>query len=381
MFNLTDSAPEFTLKIDGIKFIGWLEVEVNKSLDEFAHSFVLRYCDKWTLEGEPWQIWPGAKCTLSWGEQTLITGYITQSDHEITGSTYELSASGRSRTADLVDCSAIHKTGQWKNVTLETLVKDLCEPFGIDVEDRSNISRKFKRFELDEGETAHDAIDRACRIRACLPITTPDGGVAIVRSDSASTASSLGSITGLIAGLAAGVLDPNTITSRRLTHAEQDRYSKYIFKGQLSSTDEYFGSSTVTVKGEAEDASILRYRPIIIMAEIAGAKKDMDERAQWERSVRAARSDKLAYTVDGLVGPGGILWEPGQQVRIQDDLLKVDASLLVTSARFLLGIEGLRTELEFTSPEAYSMLELPDRNQAWNASGKKSFTPKSVKVK
>jgi len=378
---LIDSGPTFSLTVGSNIFTGWLEVTVDKSLEEFAHSFTLKYCDQWTIDGEPWEIFPGHKCTLKWGDQVLITGYVTQTDHDITSDQYNLNASGRSQTADLVDCSAIHKTGQWKNASLAQIATDLCRPFGIEVDDRSNISRKFQRFELDDGETVHEAINRACRIRACLPITTPEGMLAIVRADTASTAMGLGSMTGMIEGLAAGSFDPNTIISRRLTHGEQDRYSKYIFKSQLSSTDEFNGSNAVAVKGEAVDASILRYRPIVMQAELSGSKKDMEERALWERNVRAARSDRLAYTVDGLTGPDGVLWEPGQQVKIQDDLLKVDDTLIVISARFLLNADGLRTDLEFTSPEAYSMDELPERDEAWNSKSGKSWTPKQVKVR
>ena len=356
--------PEFVLRVGSEKFTGWVEVTIEKSLDQFAHLFTLRYCDRWTLEGEPWQIFPGENCILLYGRQVLITGYITETDHVMSGNTYDLSASGRSLTCDLVDCSAIYKTGQWKNQTLLQIVKDLCDPFGLGVEDRASISRKFKRFELEDGETAFDAIDRACRIRACMPITTTEGGVAIVRSDTATPVTE-GGLT-LNVGLAGEAFDLNIVKQRQLHHSEADRYSDYIFKGQTGADAEFFSHNATTQKGTAQDASITRYRPLLIMSEGSGDKADLGERALWERNMRASKSDRVTYTVDGLTDPNGLVWEPGKRYKVKDDLLKINKTLLVSSVQFSLGSEGLTSVLELISPESFSMLELPERGNAWN---------------
>lgn len=356
-----ETRPEFVLKIGSEKFLGWLEVEVSRSLEEFAHQFSVTYTDKWTIDDEPWQIFPGEDCELLYDDKTLVTGYITQTDHDITGDTYTLSATGRSYTADLVDCSAVFEKGIWRNKTLADIAEAVCEPFGIDVEDRASATRKFKRFEIDEGETAHDLINRACSIRACLPITTSAGQLAIMRADANTPEDSLISI------LATSSLDMNSVLSRRLTHSEQDRYSEYIFKGQTKADDEFFSYNATSKKGSAQDLSIERYRPLVIMSESAGSKEDLGERAIWERNARAARSDRLSYTVDGLQDADGNLWEPGQKVKVKDTLLKVNKTLLVVSVRSRLSINGFETELELASEEAFTVLELPERGNAWNA--------------
>jgi prophage tail gpP-like protein len=343
----------FYLTVAGKEFGGWLSVTVEKSLDLFAHAFSLRYADKWTIDDEPWEIFAGEECVLHWESSPIVSGYITRTEHSITGNQYDLTASGRSYTGDLVDCSAIYKRGKWRNTSLINLASTLCEPFAIAVEDEAGITRPFKRFELDEGETVHDAIDRACRIRACLPITNNDGSVSIIRSDS----------------LDRGTfdLDYGLVESRRLMHDEQDRYNVYTFKGQSHADDEHHFYNAATKKGFVNDPTVTRYRPLIVLAETESNAEDLGERAVWERNVRAARSDQVEYTLDGITNPDGNPWEPGMRVRVLDTLLKIASTLLVNSVQFQLGADGLHTTLGLVSPETYSMLELPDRGNAWNA--------------
>ena len=70
---------------------------------------------------------------MKFGQDLLITGYIDTIDIDLTDTSCRLSVSGRDKTGDLVDSSAIHGSGQWKNVRLEQIVRDICKPFGIEV--------------------------------------------------------------------------------------------------------------------------------------------------------------------------------------------------------------------------------------------------------
>jgi len=358
--NIPGGTPDgFYLTIDDKKFEGWLEVRVEKSLDQFAHSFSLTYFDKWSIDDEPWEIWPDDECNLYWASTSIIIGHITRTELDITGDSYSLTATGRSATADLVDCSALHNwrghtTGQWRQVTLKDIVTDLCGPFDIEVKDYLRSDRKFKRFEIDEGETVHDAINRACQIRGALPITTGDGAVAIVRTE--------------LIGLGTTELDLDMVIRRSAWHDSQDRYSEYHFKGQSSATDEDYGDNVSLQKGFATDPSILRYRPLVVMGDGSHSKEDLGERALWERNIRAARSDQITYEVDGVTNSDGNVWEPGMFVRVDDDLLRVHDTFLLNSVSMVLdGTSGLRTTLTLISPETLDMVELPERGNAYNA--------------
>ncbi|MCL7197601.1 phage tail protein, partial [Escherichia coli] len=86
-----------------------------------------------------------------------------------------LNVSGRDKTGDLVDSSAIHGSGQWTRARLEHIVRDICKPFGIEVLVQTDTGDALDSFSLDDGEKAFDAIDRAARAKAILVTSSPTG--------------------------------------------------------------------------------------------------------------------------------------------------------------------------------------------------------------
>ncbi|MCH5770564.1 phage tail protein, partial [Salmonella enterica] len=89
-------------------------------------------------------------------------------DIDLTDKSCRLNVSGRDKTGDLVDSSAIHGSGQWKRARLEQIVRDICKPFGIEVLVQTDTGDAIDSFSLDDGEKAFDAIDRAARAKAIL---------------------------------------------------------------------------------------------------------------------------------------------------------------------------------------------------------------------
>src|SRR5687768_18480347 len=109
------------LAIDGTGYAGWTEARIVRSYLQFCPSFDLSYINK---EIDPRSILPGMRCELFYGSHKLITGYVNQAQFDEDGSTYRASASGRALTQDLVDCSATHPIGHWKNRTLTQIAAD-----------------------------------------------------------------------------------------------------------------------------------------------------------------------------------------------------------------------------------------------------------------
>ena len=114
------------------------------------------------------------------GGAALITGYIDTIDIDLTDTSCRLSVNGRDKTGDLVDSSAIHGSGQWKNVRLEQIVRDICKPFGIEVLVQTDTGDAISS-SLDD-EKAFDAIDRAARAKAILVSSSPAGQLVLTRA-------------------------------------------------------------------------------------------------------------------------------------------------------------------------------------------------------
>lgn len=336
---------QVTLTVNGTVHRGWTSVRITLGMEQIAGTFSLGQSERWSGQETPWPIYPGDQCRLAIGDDAVITGYVDDSNPEYDKESHGIQIQGRDRTGDLVDCAAIHKSGQWRGVTLTRICADLCKPFGIPVTALIDVGRPFPSFALQEGETAFEAMERAARMRAVLLMSDGQGGLLLTRASAES----------LPVALERGV----NIERASGTFSHKDRFSRYIIKGQAPGDDIYSKPEHHTqTMATADDAAVERHRPTIIIAE-PGSGSTYKDRAVWERNVRAGRSARVTYTVSGWRHAGG-LWRPNRLVTLRDDWMKAPGLAMVAQVTYVLDDSGSRTELEVTRPEAFDLVNLPN---------------------
>jgi prophage tail gpP-like protein len=324
------------LAIDQSVYTGWIQARIERGLDVFASRFSLRYMDQWTADAAPWPIKAGAKCVLSWDSETLIDGYVDQATWSISGEQWTLAAAGRSRTGDLVDCSAINKTGHWSNRTALEIAKDLCDPYDIDVTAPSGAGDPFPRFTLQEGETVFDALDRMCKLRGLLPITTPAGDVKLFSVDALPFDPVI-------------KLDVASAIEREYADDSVKRFSQYLVRATgVGSSEEAF------TRAQALDTGVARFRPLVVVGDAPAGTKQAQVRAIWDANVRIGRGERLSYTFMSPVNLAGKTYAPGQRYNVQDDAFGVDTILIVQHATLEISEEAISTRVELVHPEAYA---------------------------
>ena len=333
------------IKIGSEIYGGWKTSRVQRGIEQIAGAFELTVSERWRGQDTPRQIKRGQRCEVLVDNETLITGFVDVARPSFGATSHDFAVSGRDATGDLVDCSAIHKTGQWAAATLDRIVRDICAPFGIKVKAITDVGRAFDTFALQEGETAFEAIERACRMRAILPVSDGRGGLLLTRAAKGSA------VDTLVQGRA-------PLVSASGEFSLNDRHSKYIVKGQDRGSDDNFDSAEThsQVMAEAVDTGVGRYRPLIVLAENHGPNATYKQRADWERNVRRGRSSKIHATVQGWRYKGG-LWQPNTMVRVESDWLGVHDDLLITSVEYIRDNQGTRTELQLASREAFDLIE------------------------
>jgi prophage tail gpP-like protein len=340
---------ECTLTIDGKAYGGWLRVEVQRSIEQIAGGYVLQLTSRYPGADAPVQLREGLACEVRLGTDLVISGYIDEYETDDTSTSSSVRVSGRDKTADLVDCSAIYKTGQWRGVRLQQIVADVAKPFGIKVvvDSSTNTGEVFKRFALEEGEKAFDAIDRACRLRGVLVTSTPDGNLLLT------TASTVSSGVRLVEGV--------NMTRFNSKHSWKERHSEIILKGQVPGDDEEYAEAAAHLKASAKDAEISRYRPLVVMAEHGTSTKSLAERAAWEVKVRMGRGKRGGCTVvgwrTGRDGQEGPLWQPNTLVQVSSPRMGLDMELLIIGCSYQLTEQGRMTELTFARREAFELVE------------------------
>lgn len=334
---------DLELSINGWKYSGWTSMQITRGIENLAHSFSVTLTDRWENDGEDIPIRSGDACTVSLGDQLLTNGYVDDDGIEYDATNRSLTCQGRSATSDLVDCSVAGS--QFKGLGLLAIAKRLCSPFDISVSTNVDLGSVFRVFELQDGETVFQALQRAAQRRGVLLLTKADGSLIFDRVGSVKVKTKLVYGRNILRG------------SRR--RSWRDRFSNYTVKSQSSGTDDFFGKSASSISRSSTDSAVTRHRPITIMADDEDSGSELQKRVDWERNVRAGRSDRVGITVQGWEHDGG-LWDPNTIVSIEDKILRLNTDLLIVETVHSRNEQdGSITTLSLTMPEAFDVQPLP----------------------
>ncbi|VWX62606.1 phage baseplate assembly protein [Sphingorhabdus sp. 109] len=331
---------QVTLTLDGQKYDGWTDVTIVRSLDSLVGSFTLGLSDRERTGDQPWPMRAGALCTVSIDGEILITGWIDRLSPLLDKESHDIVISGRDKASDMVDASAVHPSGSWKNATLQQITSELAQPFGVAIDFAAPADTKIKRFALQQGESAWSAIERLARMRGLIIWSLADGRIRVGNPGQ---------------GAVVGVLKQGqNILSASAVHDVSDRFGEYIVKGQASGDDEANGATVSKITARATDPAINRHRPLIIIAEDQASKASAQKRAEWEANVRAARSQPAQVTVQGWKNAGA-LWAIDSKIKLEAPALYIDAEMLIAGVTFIKSNDaGTVTELRLERPEAYA---------------------------
>jgi prophage tail gpP-like protein len=349
--------PDVKLKVDGQDYGGWKSIGISRGIEQIAGTFELGVSELWPGQRVIKNIAPGDECTVSIDGAVVITGHVDDVGVRHSKDAHEVTVAGRDATADLVDCSAIHKSGKWAMAKMEAIAQDLCTPFGIEVKAVVDTGTALE-WNIQEGEAAFECLDRLAKAKGVLLASDGRGGLAITRAGQAGRVD---------AALQRGA----NILAGDLKLSFRDRFSRYIVKGQGASSDALFADAT-RVKAEQADPMIGRYRPLVLIADDLADGATVQRRALWEANTRAGKSAQLTVTAQGWSHPGG-LWQPNMLVRVTDAFLRTDADLLIKQVTFRLDEQGSTTQLAVTLPQAFALIPMTKKKaDPWEMLGKQA---------
>jgi len=348
-------ANQILLGVKGLNYSGWNKISVTRTMESLTGSFSIDLVGgensntNLIKKGDPCKIYIKDDIEI---EIQVMNGYIDEVRRSRTSSNTSLSISGRDKTLDLVDCSAIFKpSNTWLKKKLPDIAKDLCRPFGIKLIDESKPSEPFKKITIQSGESPFALIERICRQVGVLPITNTYGQLLLTYAREINDLPVIDLIDGV------NILDIEEIDSLK------NQFSEYTVKGQNSGSGLMWQKSdTTSFKGIARDLNVKRYRPLVIMAESKSNKKLVQERASWEAQVRAGRSRVHNITVRNWFQRPGTdtktarLWSPNTLVNLKSNPWGLNEKRLITSVSYSLDTTGGRvTQLTLKHPNTYKI--------------------------
>lgn len=340
--------PDVRLVVGGQQYGGWKKITIRRGIEQIAGTFELEVTERWAGQDVARPILPGAECKVTIDGQAVITGYVDEAQLRYTSGEHTVSVSGRDRTGDLVDCSA--PPTQFVSRTLVEVATALAKPFGIPVKSEVAAGGTFRSLKGEDGQTVHELLEQAAKIRAVLLLSDGLGGLVITRAGTGRVNTAL-------------VLGQN-VKEASATFSHRDRYRDYTVKGQIAGGG-LFGvqdpdaSVRSQVIGRAHDAQVTRHRPLTVLADDQVDGKGARDRAQWERNVRAGRAARATYLVNGWRHAGG-LWAPNRMVPVRDIYLGLNKDMLITGVAMMLDDDGVRTELTLGFREAWDLVPLPE---------------------
>lgn len=330
----------WAVKLGSTKLLRWETLELRRAIDQLAHSFTLGLYDAWPGEDLPFG--ESDAIEIEWHGDRALTGYIDR-----LSATYDgLQLSGRSKTADLIDCSATNSPGEWKKADLLKIAVALTGDFDIGAGSDTDLGTPLRSFTIQEGEAVAEAIERLARLRGVLATCDAYGDVRFTRAGSRKASTRL----------EYGV---NILPGATFEASSVERFSDYTVKSQVAGDDNFFGEPAAAAQGSAADSVVSRHRPLVVLSESQESGKELEKRAEWERTVRAGRARRVQYTVAGSEHLDGYLWDANMLVDVNDPRLRIKGELLITAATIRVSEQGTTTTLELASPKAFTVEPVP----------------------
>lgn len=302
-------ADDLTLKIGGRQIGGWVEARVTRGIERCPSDFEIVMTEKYPGNPDAFVVQPGDVCEVMLGADLVVTGYVDRYVPSLDAKAHQVTVAGRSKSEDLVDCSAEWPGGQISGSSALEIATKLAKPYGITVKGAVDTGAPIPQFFLTLGETAYAIIERVSRYRGLLIFDQPDGSVVLAQAGS----DKMGS----------GLVEGKNVQRAAATYAADQRFS--IYNVYLLSMDvlQDLGDGG-NLRGQSTDPGVKRHRQRDIISEAGGGGLDVSIlRGQWEANRRAGRSYRIDATVDSWRDTSGKLWTPNAIIPMNLPTLKL----------------------------------------------------------
>lgn len=336
---------DVTLRMNGKELAGWTRVSISAGIDRIARNFDVEITRQWPQSGKLSElelpVVEGDVVEVLIGTDKVMTGFIDSTPLRYDASSISAGIAGRSRTEDLIDCSAPTQPGQFTNRSLSQIVTTLTQPFGITVISETETGNALTSFQVDFGETIHEALSRLLGLEQVLVFDNPEGDLVL------DTVGNEKAVTALVLG--------ENIVSGDSQRDFSDRFSDYTVSGQRAGTDDDDSEMTNNkITTTVSDAAVRRYRPLIIKQRGNATIATCKARARYEQAHREGCTLETIYTVIGWRQGNGQLWSPNQRVVVWDPVMGFDnTELVIAETTWQLDDRGFTTLMRVGPAVAY----------------------------
>lgn len=323
-----------SITVNGYSYSGFKNVSINKNIAEFAHSFSISFIQNDEYE-KPILLQDLIEIFID--DNLVLTGIVEelQNTADSSGSTW--TANGRSKTADLIDSTAIRKTYKQKNFYLlfKNILKDNgFSSFLVSLADKKTLLKKLDTDTIiDNMETkVYDVLDNITKKAQLLITTNTSGNIYLTKE---------GDIR-LNAGLYfEKKSDRNNILSKQLSLETTERYNSI----KIVSTFEDDDDNAITQIGTAIDKEIRSTRKLVINEKQNNKASNLTKIANWYLNVKKAKGSQYTCKVAGFYNQVGELYKENTRIELVDDYLSINGTFLIQAVNYNVNDNSCYTEL------------------------------------
>ncbi|MFD2264352.1 phage baseplate assembly protein [Lacibacterium aquatile] len=340
-------APEkVVLTVNGQEFGGWKTVAIVASTESTVTNFSLTLSEKWVEGGQPAKVITspvaaGGAVELTLDGEKVMTGFVESLDRSIEDGTHQVRIGGRSKTADISDCTVL-ETVNLRGTSVRQCIETLLKPFGIQLSispSAQNASaRSVKDFHVKSGETVLGEIKRLCTLHALLVSDGPWGDLILAAVGAHGDAITLDASHDAILGGSVSV-------------DQQGLFSPVVIFGRSGAPTSDGGDAAALVQGRAVNGDVTRYRP---MGSFSGGDERSGSATTQANSLVAQQKTRSVTANLRLAGwrrPDGKLWWKGQMVHLADAHLGYTGVLQIKRCELSLSESGSTVSLSLQPPE------------------------------
>ena len=293
------------VRIGGKEHLDWDDYSIDSDLftPADAFSFSLRV----PARELPEEVTPWAEVTISLDSDTVLTGRIDSISRTTRKGERSLQLQGRDLAAVLVDCSApIFVT---RETDLEDIIAKIVRPLGIaKIDIRASGTRE--KITVEPGMSAWDALERVCEQNGCAAWFDPAGTLIVGGPDYSAEP---------VAELLLTLDRARTnVLSLEIAEDLTDTYSEVTILGQTHGTESAAGRNALrhTVRN---DVLAGVNRPLIVVDSECDSADLAARRARKTIADAALNALTITAEVRGHRTSGGLVWTPGQRVRLTSE--------------------------------------------------------------
>lgn len=283
-----------------------------------------------------------APVTVWIGSKKIITGYLYNTEPEMTDNGLIKNLEIFSKTIDLVD-STIKPPYERNNVRLDQIAKEYIEPLGMQALFDFKDDYVFDRVTASATDTYASHLLKLCHQRSVLMTSTPNGDVLFTKANPGAP----------IGTLSEGTPMP---TEWKTKYEGRNRFNAI----KVNSKTPLGENVTYTSKDNAVPRT--RFKTINANESQGGNIRKV---AEWERSKQLAKALTMPFPVTGWYAPNGEIFNVNKAITIISPTLDIPkgATLLINKVEFISSTSERNAVLSLVPKEVYTGEPLAD---IWN---------------